>query len=752
MECAQDCTCGSNCQNQRIRRRQYADVTVILTEKKGYGLRINADLDPGTLIFEYIGEVIGESIFRRRLEQYDREGIKHFYFMSLTSGEFVDATKKGNLGRFCNHSCNPNCFVDKWVVDDRLRMGIFSERRIEAGEELTFNYNVDRYGANPQPCYCGEINCTGFIGGKTQTERATKLSALTIEALGIEDADDWDTAVAKKGRTKKKTGEDDEEYVDRVQPKTLDEAAVTKVMATLRQSKEKWIVVKLLSRLQEADDDRVRGRVVRMHGYQILKSALSTWLEDVNVVLQVFDILRKLPMITRNKIQDSKIEDVMQGLKINDDERVKEQASNILVMWSKLEVAYRIPRQKRDPGMTAEQEQKDREERRRMMMRDRGRAPSKSRSPSPQPPKGPSVLTPTGPRLGHKLPQRPPGFFNAAQRNFPPRPPPAPVLPSGWFEAFNKTNEKYYYNSFGGTTWDQPTAPAGPPPPPPKVNKQNQAYQDIINDILSKPAEQVKPKSPNRDPLVSETPKPEVERKGKKEAWRDWPESKQRKVYETTISPIIIEIMSRYKNKIPKDTLKRFAKDLASKIVDGDFKKNRVEDPKELSKKKRASIRDFVKDYFKRAAAKRSDHDKRVAEREVAEAARKGNKDVADGMAPATPANVDLSPDVQDTITPDDGLDSDLKRKREDDETPLTGVSPSDDDNSEASKRFCSDRPPMEIPPPPPRAIYNDEPVPRQEEDTMDIEAGTQPNNDVPGTFTKEALQAVTTNGQSIGT
>ena len=205
MECVGDCACGSACQNQRFQRCEYANVSVIKTEKKGHGLRTNTDLRPGDFIFEYIGEVINEPQFRRRMLAYDEQGIKHFYFMSLSKGEFVDATKKGNLGRFCNHSCNPNCYVDKWVVGDKLRMGIFAEKNIKAGEELVFNYNVDRYGANPQPCYCGESNCTGFIGGKTQTERATKLSAATIEALGIEDADSWDTVVAKKPKKKKKT-------------------------------------------------------------------------------------------------------------------------------------------------------------------------------------------------------------------------------------------------------------------------------------------------------------------------------------------------------------------------------------------------------------------------------------------------------------------------------------------------------------------------------------------------------------------
>ena len=154
MECVGDCGCGPDCQNQRFQRRQYADVTVFKTEKKGYGLRADTDLNPDDFIYEYIGEVIDEGRFRRRMVAYDEESIKHFYFMSLTKGEFVDATKKGNLGRFCNHSCNPNCYVDKWVVGEKLRMGIFAERKIKAGEELVFNYNVDRYGTDPQPCNC----------------------------------------------------------------------------------------------------------------------------------------------------------------------------------------------------------------------------------------------------------------------------------------------------------------------------------------------------------------------------------------------------------------------------------------------------------------------------------------------------------------------------------------------------------------------------------------------------------------------
>lgn len=53
---------------------------------------------------------------------------------------------KGNISRFINHSCNPSCVLQKWVVNSRLRMGIFATRDIAEGEELTFDYKFERYG------------------------------------------------------------------------------------------------------------------------------------------------------------------------------------------------------------------------------------------------------------------------------------------------------------------------------------------------------------------------------------------------------------------------------------------------------------------------------------------------------------------------------------------------------------------------------------------------------------------------------
>lgn len=397
-------------------------------------------------------------------------------------------------------------------------MGIFAERHIRAGEELVFNYNVDRYGADPQPCYCEEPNCTGFIGGRTQTERATKLSNATIEALGIDDADGWDTAVAKRPR-KKKMGEDDEEYVDSVQPKSLDENGVTKVMAALMQSSEKWIAVKLLGRIQRCEDERVRNRVVKMHGYQILNSQLAMWKDDHNVALQILDILDKFPRLTRNKIIDSKIETTVQPLTSCGDERVEKKAASLLQVWATLEVGYRIPRMKRDPNAsTATTNQFGRRE---TTHDERRRSKSRSRSRSR------SIEAPRGPRgdrgdHGPKGHHRPRGF----RRQFNP-------LPAGWFAA-ESNGRTYYYSARGDTTWKRPTTPAPQPPPPPKESK-DKALQDIIDGIMN--AKEHTPKEKTTTPGTPQaSSKPTPDKKEGSEKWKSYSEEKQKKLYENTVS------------------------------------------------------------------------------------------------------------------------------------------------------------------------------------------------------------------------
>jgi histone-lysine N-methyltransferase SETD2 len=724
IECTGQGSCGHNCQNRRFNNKEYADVTVFKTEKKGFGLRANTVLHNGDFIFEYIGEVIDEPRFRRRMRQYDDEGIKHFYFMSLNKGEFVDATKRGNLGRFCNHSCNPNCYVDKWVVGDKLCMGIFAGRTIKPGEELVFNYNVDRYGANPQPCYCGEPNCTGFIGGKTQTERATKLSDATIEALGIEDGDSWDTAVAKKPRRPRKTGEDDEEYVNKLQPKLLQEDGVNNIMATLMQCKEKWIAVKLLNRLQQVDEEKVFLRIVRMHGYRTLKIVLNEFMDDSNVCLQVLGILLAFPRLSRNKIESSGIEDTIEKLKSNDENRVVREATELLELWGQLKMEYRIPRLKRDPNLPAEPLREERSQR-----RARSRSRSKSRSKSP-----PSA--PAGPRSN--LPQRiPPPFYVPSRPAFR-RPPAPPALPQGWFEAKDDSGKTYYYN---GThvQWERPTA-AAIPAPPPKPLTNEEKLQQIINECI-------KVTQPAHDtPSVTSTPTTIEAPKQKEEKWQSLPLEKQKKIYENTVQLLLSHnatnlltpyqlhshirpTIDKFKKKLPREDLKRLAKDITKKLVESDYKHKRVSNPAKMDRKYSHAAKQHTADYFNKAVKRNVE--KRRREKEADKAAAKKMERRTSIVASTTPPAADLKLDEQDEnedeeiqVSDDEmadaGEEQNATKRKRGSETPATPP-----ESDAATKKMKLAPPP---PPPPPSSFpMNDDgsatpkdEAPRQERSPAD--------------------------------
>jgi [histone H3]-lysine36 N-trimethyltransferase len=694
MECADgDCNCGDGCQNQRFQQKQYANVSVIKTEKKGFGLRANADLQANDFIFEYIGEVINEPTFRRRMMQYDKEGIKHFYFMSLAKNEFVDATKKGNLGRFCNHSCRPNCYVDKWVVKDKLRMGIFAIRKIQAGEELVFNYNVDRYGADPQPCYCGEDNCIGFIGGKTQTERATKLSDATREALGIDDAESWDTAVAvvKKPR-KKRAGEDDEEYVNSVPARGLDEKGVQKVMASLMQCKEKWIAIKLLERIQRCDE-RLIPYVVRMHGYEILKTTLNSYKEDHNVVLQVLEVLNQFPRLTRNKISDSKIEAVIQPLTESEHGDIARESKQLLDTWSKLEVGYRIPRKSRNT-QGQQQPANSFEERRGGRTED-----AQSKTTSAALPDN----VPKGPRSS--VPQRNVNLVHQQRHR---RPPDPKSLPAGWFIATDNHGKWYFYTKGGDVQWHKPTAPApdavAQQNVPSKALQEQQSLQDII-DSLSKPENPVR-RSATQTPQQSSTPAQEP----KKEKWRSLPLEKQMRIYENTLYPHVKYVMDKFHHKLPREDLKKFGREINKKLVASDYKNNRVEDPNSITEKQEKKVKQYVKEFFDkalvkhRALEKQRSHDKKKTQRSA-----KGAAEEAGADAPVNDTDVAMSD--ADATPPSE----ERKRKRSATpvEAPLLVKRVKEEDVSVPS-------PPPPPPPPPPQAdTPTDVSTPLEEADAL---------------------------------
>ena len=172
IECGPKCPCGQWCTNRRFQKRSYANHKLVLfkTEMKGYGLRTIGPIHKGRFLVEYIGEVIDMDELARRNKKYKRDGNIHQYVMSLIHGTVIDSTIKGNWARFINHSCEPNCIAEKWLVNGEYRMGIFAKRDLDINEEITIDYRFETFDTNNlanEKCYCGAATCRGTISVKT---------------------------------------------------------------------------------------------------------------------------------------------------------------------------------------------------------------------------------------------------------------------------------------------------------------------------------------------------------------------------------------------------------------------------------------------------------------------------------------------------------------------------------------------------------------------------------------------------------
>lgn len=169
IECDPDvCPVGEKCKNQRFRRRQYPICVPFKTDNVGWGLRTTEDIKKGDFVIEYVGELIDEAECNRRMENKIEKGDTTFYFLTIDKDRIIDAGPSANIARFMNHSCQPNCQTQKWVVMGQTKVGLFAIHDIAAGSELTFNYNLDCLGNELLECQCKSDNCSGFIGKPTQ--------------------------------------------------------------------------------------------------------------------------------------------------------------------------------------------------------------------------------------------------------------------------------------------------------------------------------------------------------------------------------------------------------------------------------------------------------------------------------------------------------------------------------------------------------------------------------------------------------
>ena len=137
----------------------------------GSGVYARIAIPAGHVIAEYTGERITKAESERReaarLERIRRGGDACTYIFNLNQRYDLDGRRGGNISRFINHSCQPNCRSEL----ERGHIWIIAERDIAPGEEITFDYGFPFRDWAENPCRCGATGCAGFIVAQNQRWR-----------------------------------------------------------------------------------------------------------------------------------------------------------------------------------------------------------------------------------------------------------------------------------------------------------------------------------------------------------------------------------------------------------------------------------------------------------------------------------------------------------------------------------------------------------------------------------------------------
>jgi SET domain-containing protein len=112
----------------------------------GSGVFAAQPITKNTRIIDYAGELVRNSESEPRENRYLAEGC--IWVFRVNRAWSRDAAVGGNIARFINHSCTPNC----WIEIAGRTIWIRASRFITPGEELTYDYMTD--GEQTIPCLC----------------------------------------------------------------------------------------------------------------------------------------------------------------------------------------------------------------------------------------------------------------------------------------------------------------------------------------------------------------------------------------------------------------------------------------------------------------------------------------------------------------------------------------------------------------------------------------------------------------------
>lgn len=140
-----------------------ANVYLARSRIQGLGLFAARDIEKQTMVIEYTGTILRNEVAIRKEKLYRSQNRAVFMFR-IDSEHIVDATRTGGLSRYINHSCAPNCVAEVVTFERGYKIIISCIRRIEKGEELCFDYQLDAVeGQHKIACHCGAPECRKWI-------------------------------------------------------------------------------------------------------------------------------------------------------------------------------------------------------------------------------------------------------------------------------------------------------------------------------------------------------------------------------------------------------------------------------------------------------------------------------------------------------------------------------------------------------------------------------------------------------------
>ncbi len=151
------------------------DTPIAATSKKAY--RVRSSKVHGRGVFAVRAIHAGERVIQYRgreitwdvaLERAAASGAphNHTFFFSLSNGNVVDGGDHGNVARYINHSCEPNCEA---IEEEDGRIFIHAIHEICAGDELSYSYPLVYDGRHTPAikrafaCHCGTPSCSGTM-------------------------------------------------------------------------------------------------------------------------------------------------------------------------------------------------------------------------------------------------------------------------------------------------------------------------------------------------------------------------------------------------------------------------------------------------------------------------------------------------------------------------------------------------------------------------------------------------------------